>query len=153
MIGLREVGAESFVDVFIWVSCMKRMFREVSWFIGVGCVAAATHWIVAIAYVDNLSFSPLIANVMGWLVAFLVSFTGHYRLTFRHQPKQLLVALRRFFLVSATGFMINEAAYAYLLQVTKIHYDVLLAGILIAIACLTFLVSRLWAFRHRTKIS
>ena len=92
---------------------------------------------------------PLVANVCGWLVAFLVSFSGHYLLTFRQQRKSLAVACRRFFLVSAAGFMINEVSYACLLTLTDIPYDLLLGGILVAIAVLTFVFSRFWAFRSR----
>lgn len=42
--------------------------------------------------------------------------------------------------------MINELSYACLLHVTNIPYDLLLAAILVAIAILTFLLSRFWAF-------
>jgi putative flippase GtrA len=130
---------------------MKRLVREVSWFIAVGCAAAATHWLVAVAGVRLLAWPPLWANVLGWSVAFFVSFSGHYRLTFRYHPKALGVAFRRFFLVSLGGFLINEVSYAYLLHATAIPYDVLLACILVALAFLTFVTSRLWAFRHRAE--
>ena len=132
---------------------MKKMFREIVVFVMVGCAAAATHWLVAVACVGRLGWSPLVANVVGWLVAFIVSFSGHYRLTFRHQPKALFVALRRFFVVSASGFAVNELSYAFLLKATAVRYDILLAMILIAIAFLTFVVSRLWAFRHKPAAS
>ena len=128
---------------------MKKMVREVVWFVAVGCAAAATHWLVAVACVDRAGLPPLVANVLGWLVAFFVSFGGHYRLTFRHQRKELVTAFRRFFLVSAGGFLINELSYAFLLKATAVPYDLLLAAILVAIAFLTFVVSRLWAFRHK----
>ena len=49
---------------------------------------------------------------VGWLVAFAVSFIGHYRLTFRHSRIPWTIAIRRFFLVSAAGFLVNESAYA-----------------------------------------
>ena len=88
------------------------------------------------------------ANVVGWLVAFCVSFAGHYRLTFRHQRAPLLRAAGRFFMVSALGFAINEAAYAALLRLTTIRYDVLLALVLVGIAGMTFILGRYWAFRH-----
>ena len=91
--------------------------------------------------------TPLLANLVGWLIAFLVSFSGHYRLTFRHQQARLVPAAARFFMVSALGFCINEASYAWLLRTTTIRYDVLLLLILVAIAVLTFALSRLWAFR------
>jgi len=72
-----------------------------------------------------------------------------YRLTFRYQQNSLAIACGRFFLVSASGFVINELSYAFLLHVTNIAYDLLLAVILVAIAVLTFILSRYWVFRHR----
>ncbi|MBC2769656.1 GtrA family protein [Pusillimonas minor] len=127
---------------------MQKLMGQVAWFVLVGCAAAATHWLVVVAAVSLLGLAPLLANVAGWLVAFCVSFAGHYTLTFRHQGAPLGQALRRFFAVSAAGFGINEVAYALLLHATPIRYDVLLALILIAIAVLTFVAGRFWAFRQ-----
>ena len=90
--------------------------------------------------------TPLVANVAGWVVAFGVSFTGHYQLTFRHQRRGLKQAISRFFLLSASGFAINEASYAWFLHRTDLPYEFLLAAILIAVAVLTFVASRFWAF-------
>ena len=108
-----------------------------------------THWLVVVSSVHNFHWLPEAANVLGWFVAFFVSFGGHYRLTFRHQHKQFYRALRRFFLVSASGFFLNELAYIWLLHHTAMTFDVLLGMILVAIAGITFVVSRLWAFRHK----
>jgi putative flippase GtrA len=127
---------------------MQAFVKQISWFIAVGCAAALTHWLVAIGCVTEGAAPPLLANVVGWLVAFIVSFSGHYHLTFRHSGHAWHISARRFFAISALGFAINEASYAYLLRVTAIRYDLLLALILIAIAGLTFLLSRLWAFRR-----
>ncbi|CAM3579171.1 GtrA-like protein [Bordetella sputigena] len=127
---------------------MRTLIRQLSWFVAVGCAAAATHWITAVACVEGLGAPPLAANVVGWLVAFGVSFSGHYRLTFRHQTSAWHVAALRFFCISAAGFLINEAAYAWLLRHTTLRYDVLLGLVLIAIAVLTFVFSRFWAFRR-----
>lgn len=128
---------------------MRALLQQVSLFIAVGCAAAATHWGVAVACVEGLGAAPLLANLLGWLVAFVVSFSGHYRLTFRHSKTPWTIAVRRFFFISAVGFIINESAYAWLLRVTPVPYDVLLALILIALAVATFITSRLWAFRHK----
>jgi putative flippase GtrA len=127
---------------------MRALIRQISWFIAVGCAAAATHWLTVVCCVEVFGAPPLLANLVGWLVAFGVSFSGHYRLTFRHQAGAWHVAARRFFFISAGGFLINEASYAWLLQRTALRYDVLLALVLVAIAILTFLFSRLWAFRR-----
>src|SRR5690606_4949594 len=128
---------------------MRALIKQIGWFLCVGCAAAATHWAVAVGCVEQLGLPPLAANAIGWLVAFVVSFTGHYRLTFRHLASRWTVAARRFFLISACGFLLNEAAYAWLLHITRVRYDALLALILLGLAALTFLASRLWAFRRR----
>lgn len=131
---------------------MKKILGQVAWFVMVGCAAAATHWAVVVITVSGLNLAPLLANVVGWLIAFAVSFGGHYTLTFRHQKAPLGRALRRFFMVSALGFAINEAAYAWLLHATRLRYDILLALILIAIAVMTFILGRLWAFRQGNSL-
>lgn len=125
---------------------MLVLFRQIGWFVVTGCAAALTHWLVAVLCVRELAVAPLLANVVGWLVAFVVSFSGHYYLTFKHQRGPWARAARRFFLVSAVGFFINELAYAYLLHVSAIRYDLLLAMILITLAILTFILGRFWAF-------
>tara|TARA_R110000850_G_scaffold266500_1_gene396930 strand:+ start:80055 stop:80456 length:402 start_codon:yes stop_codon:yes gene_type:complete len=130
---------------------MKNTLKQLACFIGVGCGAAATHWLVVVALVSTLHIAPLFANVLGWLVAFVVSFTGHFQLTFRHQHAPMWRAARRFFLVSALGFAVNETSYALLLATTTIRYDILLGSILIAIAVMTFILGRFWAFRGATQ--
>lgn len=128
---------------------MRALFRQISLFTAVGCAAVATHWSIAVACVQALSAPPLLANLVGWLIAFAVSFSGHYRLTFRHSKTPWPLAARRFFFISAVGFALNESAYAWLLRVTAVRYDVLLALILVALAAATFIMSRFWAFRHK----
>jgi len=127
---------------------MQNIIRQLGWFVAVGCAAAATHWLVAVAAVRFWAMPPLLANVIGWLIAFSVSFIGHYQLTFKQQGASWTRAARRFFVVSAAGFAVNELTYAYLLRATTVRYDLLLAMILIAIAALTFILGRFWAFRH-----
>ena len=120
--------------------------RRVLWFIGVGCVAAAVHWAVVVVLVEHLRWHPLLANLVGWLVAFSVSFTGHHRLSFRGHGTPVARSAARFFLVSAAGFAVNETAYAVLLHASAARYDLLLAVVLVAVAFVTYWLSRHWAF-------
>jgi putative flippase GtrA len=53
---------------------MRKILSQLSWFVVVGCAAAATHWVVVVAVVSLASLAPLAANVIGWLVALVVSF-------------------------------------------------------------------------------
>ena len=120
--------------------------QRVAWFVTVGCAAAATHFAVVVALVNWLQAAPLWANIGGWLVAFGVSFSGHRGLTFRTANAPLRRSALRFFLVSAAGFAVNEAAYAALLQWAGWNYAVALAAVLLGVAVLTYWLSRHWAF-------
>lgn len=127
---------------------MRSLLKQIGWFVAVGCAAAATHWLVVVGCVSQTGLNPLVANVIGWLVAFCVSFTGHYLLTFKQHSAPVGQAARRFFSVSALGFLINELSYAWLLKYTSISYELLLALILVIIAGGTFVLGRYWAFRQ-----
>ncbi|MDR2875792.1 MAG: GtrA family protein [Methylobacillus sp.] len=127
---------------------MRVLLKQLVWFFIIGCAAAATHWCVAVSLVARVGWLPPVANVCGWLVAFWVSFFGHFHFTFHRAGASRSRAALRFFLISASGFALNEISYIWLLRVTALPYDLLLAAILIAVAGMTFLASRLWAFRH-----
>lgn len=117
------------------------------WFVGVGCLAAAVHWSVAMALAQGAMMDPLLANVGGWLVALVVSFAGQSALTFRGHGAPLARAARRFALLSAGGFAINEAACALLLRWSAGSFGIVLAAVLLGVAAGTFVLSRSWAFR------
>jgi putative flippase GtrA len=119
---------------------------RMGFFIAVGCAAAAVHFLVVVLLVSQFAWAPLLANVGGWLVAFVVSFTGHRLLTFRANDAPLWRAMRRFFGVSLAGFAANESTYAALLHLSGLRYDLLLAIILVLVAVMTYLLSSRWAF-------
>jgi putative flippase GtrA len=120
--------------------------RQVGWFIAVGCAAGAVHLGCVMLLVAAGGVPPLAANVGAWLVAFGVSFAGHHRLTFRRHGAPVGAAARRFFVVSAAGFAVNEAAYAVLLRWSGLRYDIGLALVLVAVAAATYWLGRHWAF-------
>ena len=125
---------------------VSERFVRLARFVAVGCAAAATHLGVVLLLVGGYGWPPLVANVGGWLAAFVVSFSGHQWLTFRAAGAPPWRAARRFFVLSALGFGINELAYAITLHWTGWRYDVLLALILVGVAFITYLLSSRWAF-------
>jgi len=125
---------------------MPNLFKQLFWFVLVGTTSALVHWTVVVLLVSQMNLAPLTANLFGWLVAFVFSFSGHFLLTFKQHNALLWSAVRRFFLISATGFLINETAYAILLKTTDFNYQWLLAVVLVGVAFLTFLISKFWAF-------
>ena len=116
-------------------------------FIAVGCTAAAVHFGTVRLLVGAAGAAPLAANVMGWLLAFGVSFLGQWRFTFRAQQAPAWQALRRYFVLSLGGFAANESAYGALLHWTRLPYDLLLAAVLVGTALVTYLLGSRWAFR------
>ena len=124
---------------------MKPLSR-IGFFVVVGGTAAAVHLGVVVLLVSHAGLAPVAANVGGWLVAFCVSFLGQWQLTFRSQAAPPLRALRRFLLLSAAGFALNEAAFALLLHLSSLPYPVVLAMVIAGVAVMTYLLSLRWAF-------
>lgn len=116
------------------------------WFVAVGTAAALVHFGVVVLLVSQAQAAPLAANVLAWCVAFGVSWAGHRALTFRAQAAPLARSARRHAAVSLAGLALNEAAYALLLRVTPLRYDVALALVLVGVAVLTYQLGRHWAF-------
>jgi putative flippase GtrA len=121
--------------------------QQIAIFIAVGTAAAFTHLAVAAAAVELAKIPPLAANVIGFCIAFLVSFAGHARWTFPLAPERFAAARTRFFAVAVLGFALNQAAYAEALHLFgPAYYLPALAAVLIGVAISTFLLSKLWAF-------
>lgn len=115
-----------------------------------GSVAALVHWGVVVALVAWSGWHPAWANVLGWFVAFHVSFLGHHRLTFHGHGASTLRAAARFLGISATAFVLNEGAYVLLLRWTSLRYELALAVVLAGVAVMTYAWSRHWAFPAST---
>jgi putative flippase GtrA len=126
---------------------MKATSLRLASFVAVGCTAGAVHFGMVVLLVETLALAPLVANVIGWLVAFVVSFLGQSLLTFGSRRTPWTQALPRFFAISLAGFLANESAYALLLHATPLPYDLLLALVLIGVAVMTYLFSSRWVFR------
>lgn len=118
------------------------------WFVLVGATATLVHFGVVVALVRHDVMPPLTANLVAWVVAFTLSFMGHWRLSFRSQQAPVWRSGRRFFGVSVGGFMINHAIYALLLHLGWSYAAALLVAMAI-VPILTYVVSRYWAFESR----
>lgn len=122
------------------------MKRELFWFGVVGVTAMLAHLGSVALMLVPLGLAPLLANILGFLLAFQVSHYGHRHFTFRDQETTAASSRGRFFLVALLSFAVNEVLYWVLLRYTALDYRVALAMVLVAVALLTFVLARHWAF-------
>ncbi len=126
------------------VPMLKRQFLR---FGLVGVAALSVHLLFVMLLVRTCDFPPLGANICGFLLAFQVSYWGHYKWTFTADHVSHKRAVTRFFTIAVSSFCLNELLYAILLHFTPLPYDVALLMVLIFISGLTFVLSKFWAFR------
>jgi Predicted membrane protein len=111
----------------------------------VGVVATLVHLMVSMMTLW-LGANIYLANILGFLVAFGVSFLGHSRLTFPEGDRSHW-AWARFFLVALMGFGLNNLV---LLLSDGKGMEWLRLVVAIFVAPLgTFLLSALWVFARR----
>jgi putative flippase GtrA len=122
------------------------MTRQLFWFGVVGVTAMLIHLGSVALILVPLGLAPLIANIIAFILAFQVSYAGHRYFTFRNQETTLSRSRGRFFLVALMSFAVNELLYWALLQYTLLDFRIALALVLVAVATLTFVLARYWAF-------
>ncbi|WP_370680753.1 GtrA family protein [Comamonas sp. GB3 AK4-5] len=124
-----------------------RQLPQTLQFVGVGGAAAATHLAVVFLLVQGLGMAPLVANVLAFLVAFVVSYNGHAWFTFASHAVRGWAVVAKYFAVASLSFVVNEALYWVALHRLHWHYFWSLLGVLVLVAVGTFVLSKFWAFR------
>lgn len=116
------------------------------WFLAVGGAAAATH--MGVFALAQSHMWPELANALGFVVAFGVSFAGHRYLSFQDASTSVATSLRRFGITALLGFASNELVFVLLLRVLQLPSLLALFLALLVAAGQTFVLSRFWAFRR-----
>jgi len=111
----------------------------------VGITAAFVHIGIVWVLITQHEIETLLANLVAFLTAFMVSFTGQYLWTFRTK-RYWQSALIRFFLISLAGFSGNNIVLISLLDmgVMSDSFAAILSACVIPIV--TYLAGRFWAF-------
>lgn len=124
-----------------------RRLPQLLQFVLVGGSAAATHLAVVGLLVSLGGMLPLWANVLAFLVAFVVSYNGHALLTFSAAQARGWPVVAKFFAVACLSFVANEVLYYIALNWLHWHYFWSLAAVLVLVAIGTFVMSKFWAFK------
>lgn len=122
------------------------MKRSLVFFVLVGVAAALTH--MGVFAWAQLHLWPELANALGFVVAFFVSFTGHRLLSFSDAATSLGQSLLRFLGTALVGFATNELVFITLLRGLGWPGLAALFVALTVAAAQTFVLSRYWAFRR-----
>ena len=116
------------------------------WFLAVGASAAATH--MGVFALTRDAMWPELANALGFVIAFMVSFAGHRLLSFKDAGTSVATSLLRFALTALAGFASNEFIFVLLLRGLALPALLALFLALLFAAGQTFVLSRFWAFRR-----
>ncbi|MDI1246491.1 MAG: GtrA family protein [Rhodoferax sp.] len=122
------------------------MSASTFWFLAVGGAAAATH--MAVFALVQAHMWPELANALGFVIAFFVSFAGHRRLSFKDASTSVGTSLKRFGITALAGFASNEGVFVLLLRSLELPSLLALFLALLFAAGQTFVLSRFWAFRR-----
>jgi len=122
------------------------LIPQVLRFIAIGTLAAGVHLSI-VALLFQFGLHPLVANIFAFCTAFSVSYFGHRFVTFPGGGLTHLKAAHRFWWVAVASFTLNEGLYALLLHFSNMNYLASLFVVLLIVTPMTFVLSRLWAFR------
>ncbi len=123
---------------------LVRLFR----FGVVGVAATLTHGAILWALVESVRMRPSIATVIGFLVAFNVSYFGHYYFTFRsNEPHRR--ALPVFAVTASMGAVLNWLIFVIANDILSWNYWVAFAIAIGLVPIFVFIVSKRFAFGQR----
>ncbi len=119
--------------------------RQVVCFGVVGAHAAIVNFGALMIFVAFVGLTPLVANIVAFLVAYQVSFWGHRCWTFRGPHAHHHLGLR-FFGVALLSLGLNEGIFAVFLLACHLYYPISMILTLLIVPPITFVLSRVWAF-------
>lgn len=121
---------------------------QISRFGVVGIISMLCHGVSLAFWIEIIGFSPVVSNSIAFLTAFSISYLGHYNWTFSSDSDHA-TSLPRFFVIAASGFLINGIIMDVATNKYDLHYSWGFLIIVITIPLLTYFVSRLWVFGDR----
>jgi len=90
---------------------IKQLLKSFFWFGLVGFSAMMVHFYTVVVIFIPFGIHPLIANTLGFLIAFIISYFGHARLTFHTPNNKNIKSMLRFLGVATLGFLMNQIIF------------------------------------------
>lgn len=128
------------------ISLLQQGFR----FGIVGILATLLHVCVYVSLVAATGIHPSLSNVIAFVIAFGISFIGHFHWTFASPDKAAQRAwgrpLLKFIVVAVFGFFLNALAVYFVTDVAEISYLYATVFMVTVTPVSVFVLSKLWAF-------
>ena len=118
-------------------------------FSGLGAIGTLLHFLVLGIAVSGMGLSPVAGSSLGALAGALTNYLLNYHVNYRSRERHR-VALPRFLLIAATGFVLNGLLMGELTAAAW-HLNYLVAQIVTSVTVLlwNFSANHLWTFRPR----
>lgn len=116
---------------------IKQIFR----FGVVGLIAAAVHFGIVIMLVQNFRYTPLIANLFGFMGGVFFSYSGHRFWTFSHTAAAHVSAFLKLVLLQGIMLIANEILF-YVFMLLGLPYPIALLFVLSILPFFTFVCSK-----------
>ena len=124
-------------------------FRQIFKFGAVGITATLAHTLIFISTLRLLGWPEQISNLVAFIIAFALSWSGHYFWTFQTGGWQTggWQTMPRFVAVALAGYLLN-ALFVFII-ITKLGWPdfYVLPLMLLITPIMTFLLARYWAFK------
>ncbi|MEO1920161.1 MAG: GtrA family protein [Paracoccaceae bacterium] len=125
-----------------------RDLRKVLTFGFVGVAASILHFITAVVTMRVFGAPILLANLIGFIVAFGLSYVGHYKWTFQSSENHK-VSVPKFAITAVTGYLINNVVLIILISLTGVEHSVFILIAIAVSAAVVYLISSRWIFGGR----
>lgn len=115
----------------------------------VGGIGTVIHFASTIALVELGGIDPVVASIIGFVAALLVSFALNRQWTFASRAS-ITSSLARYVTVSIFGFVLNAGIMIAVTKWLGLSYLVGLALVVLIIPAVNFTLNARWTFRHGT---
>lgn len=123
------------------------LIRQISSYIGAGCLAAAAHYGILIGLVELFNMDAVTAALFGYGAGGYISYRLNRRHTFQSERPHRQ-AIWRFSLVAAVGFCLTFALMRMMIDRNNIPYVLAQIVTTLAVMVWTFTANRAFTFRE-----
>ncbi len=126
---------------------LRAILAQFLTYAGVGSLGTAAHYLLLLLLVEGLGVIPWQGAVAGFLLGAVINYYLNHRITFRSTQRHQ-EALPKFLTVAASGVLLTGALMAWATERLHIHYLIAQLATTALLLLFTFIVNRLWTFRH-----